>query len=160
MDGQKRTGISTMTRPTYETQEHLKKEEELAKFAAYKWNCEMRKQDKFNQFDYVAINNGKVRAFVELRCRSNEYNKYPTCFVTANKLSSAFSMHQATGLKILFLVGWSDKIGVANLVKQYPITIGGRFDRNDKADIEALAEIPISDFQIFGEVNEYTYSKV
>ena len=57
-------------------------------------------------------------------------------------------MHQATGLKILFLVGWKDKTGVANLVKQYPISIGGRTDRGDKADMEAVAEIPISEFTI------------
>ena len=26
--------------------------------------------DKYNQFDYVALNKGCVRAFVELRCRT------------------------------------------------------------------------------------------
>ena len=108
----------TYYRPTYETKNHLIKEEELAQYAAFKWNCEMRKQDKYNQFDYVALNKGCVRAFVELRCRNNNYSQYPTCFITANKLSGAHAMHQATGLKVLFLVGWKDKTGVANLVKQ------------------------------------------
>ncbi len=138
----------TYYRQTYETKNHLIKEEELAQYAAFKWNCEMRKQDKYNQFDYVAINKGKVRAFVELRCRNNNYAQYPTCFITANKLAGAHAMQQATGLKILFLVGWKDKTGVVNLVKQYPISIGGRNDRGDKADIEAVAEIPISEFKI------------
>lgn len=138
----------TYYRPTYETKNHLIKEEELAQYAAFKWNCEMRKQDKYNQFDYVALNKGCVRAFVELRCRNNNYLQYPTCFITANKLSGAHAMHQATGLKVLFLVGWKDKTGVANLVKQYPISIGGRSDRGDKADMEAVAEIPISEFTL------------
>lgn len=148
-----------MARPTYETESNLKKEKELADYAALKWNCFMHKQDKYNQFDYVAISGTKVKAFVELRCRSNEYKKYPTCFISASKLSYAHAMHQATGLKVLFLVGWKDKIGFADLVKQYPITIGGRLDRNDSADIEALAEIPISDFKIIGKTNEYAHVK-
>jgi len=135
-------------RPVYETQTNLKAEQELAAYAAFKWKCEMRKQDKFNQFDYVAIRKRKVLAFVELRCRSNELLKYPSCFITANKLAHAHSMNSATGLPILFLVQWSDRTGFADLTKKYPITIGGRTDRNDKADIEAVAEIPISEFKM------------
>lgn len=148
-----------MARPIYETESDLKRERALANYAALKWNCFMRKQDKYNQFDYVAISGGKVKAFVELRCRNNEYEKYPTCFVSASKLSSAHAMYQATGLKVLFLVSWKDKTGFTDLVKQYPITVGGRLDRNDSADVEALAEIPISDFKIIGRTNEYAHIK-
>ena len=70
----------THYRPTYETDDHLEKEAELAQFAAVRWNCEMRKQDKFNQFDYIAIKNKKIDAFVELRCRNNSIHTYPSCF--------------------------------------------------------------------------------
>ena len=138
----------TFYRPIYETKSHLKKEQALAEYAAEKMKCEMRKQDKFNQFDYVALSKGQVRAFVELRCRNNNFNKYPTCFISVSKIALAYSLHHATGIKILFLVGWKDKVGIANLVKQYPVKIGGRVDRNDKADIEAVAEIPTKDFKI------------
>ena len=138
----------TFYRPIYETDSNLKKEKALAEYAAPKMNCEMRKQDKFNQFDYVALSKGHVRAFIELRCRNNNFDKYPTCFITVNKLALAYSLHHATGIKILFLVGWQDKVGIANLVKKYPVKIGGRTDRNDKADIEAVAEIPTEEFII------------
>ena len=57
-------------------------------------------------------------------------------------------MHGATGLPILFLVSWVDAIGFADLTKKYPITVGGRTDRGDKADVEAVAEIPIKDFKL------------
>lgn len=135
-------------RPVYETQSNLNAEQELAAYAASKWKCEMRKQDKFNQFDYVAIRKRKVLAFIELRCRTNEMLKYPSCFITVNKLAHAYSMSAATGLPILFLVQWSDRTGFADLTKKYPITVGGRTDRNDKADIEAVAEIPIEEFKV------------
>ena len=139
----------THYRPTYETDDHLKKEEELAQFAAFRWKCEMRKQDKYNQFDYIAIKDKKINAFVELRCRNNSIHKYPSCFITVNKLYQAHAMHQATGVKVLFLVGWDDRTGVADLTKQYPVALGGRVDRDDPADIEIVAEIPISSFIVF-----------
>lgn len=139
----------THYRPTYETDDHLKKEEELAQFAAFRWNCKMRKQDKYNQFDYIAIKDKKIDAFVELRCRNNSIHKYPSCFITVNKLYNAHAIHQATGVKVLFLVGWDDRTGVADLTKQYPVALGGRVDRDDPADIEIVAEIPISSFIVF-----------
>lgn len=138
----------TPYRPTYENKDHLAKEQELAEFVASKWQCDMRKQDKFNQFDYVAMRGGKVTAFVELRCRSNPIDKYPNCFITSSKLAHAHAMHGATGLPILFLVSWVDAIGFADLTKRYSITVGGRTDRGDKADVEAVAEIPIGDFKL------------
>ena len=138
----------THYRPTYENKEHLAKEQELAEFVAVKWRCEMRKQDKYNQFDYVAVRGGNVTAFVELRCRSNPIGKYPNCFITSSKLAHAHAMHGATGLPILFLVRWVDAIGFADLTKRYSITVGGRTDRGDKADVEAVAEIPIGDFKL------------
>jgi hypothetical protein len=40
-----------MVRPTYETEADLSREENIARYAARKWNCAMRKQDKYNQFE-------------------------------------------------------------------------------------------------------------
>ena len=138
----------TPYRPTYENKEHLAKGQELAEFVASKWRCELRKQEKSNQFDYVAMRGGKVTAFVELRCRSNAIDKYPNCFITSSKLAHAHAMHGATGLPIFFLVSGVDAIGFADLTKRYSITVGGRTDRGDKADVEAVAEIPIGEFKL------------
>ena len=138
-----------MVRPTYETEADLSREENIARYAARKWDCAMRKQDKYNQFDYLIIKGKDVKAFVEIRTRTHIKGTYPTCFVSANKVQAAFSMRLATGLPSIFLVGWKDCIGWASLTEIYKITMGGRTDRGDPADIEAVAEIPIEKFNIF-----------
>jgi len=136
------------TRPTYETKAHLTAESELASWAALAWSCDMRKQDKFNQFDYLAIRGRDVFAFVEMRCRANSVKAYSTCFISVNKLANAQLMNLATGLPCLFLVRWSDAIGWANMTTQYPTILGGRNKVRDAADIEAIGEIPISEFKL------------
>jgi hypothetical protein len=135
-------------RPTYETSGDLSNEFTLARYAEVAWRCQLRKQDKFNQFDYIALRNGKVKAFVEMRTRNILSSSYPTCFISVNKLQAAQSMYLATGLPCLFLVRWSDAVGYADMLQRYNIIVGGRVDRNDAADIEALGEIPISQFKM------------
>ena len=67
-----------MVRPTYETEADLSREENIARYAARKWNCAMRKQDKYNQFDYLIIKGKDVKAFVEIRTRTHTRGTYPT----------------------------------------------------------------------------------
>lgn len=137
-----------MIRPTYETSADLSNEFKLARYAEVAWECQLRKQDKFNQFDYIAIRNNRVKAFIEMRTRNVLSSAYPTCFISVNKLQAAQSMNLATGLPCLFLVKWDDAIGYADMLKKYRVSVGGRVDRNDAADIEAVGEIPISEFKM------------
>lgn len=135
-----------MNRPVYESEQDLFNERQLAVKAERAWRCEMVKQSKFNQFDYAAVRDGRVVAFVEMRVRSTPLRKYPTMILSANKLQAAQAMHMATGLPCLFLVQWTDVAGFVSMLNQYPVIMGGRTDRGDPADIEALATIPTEDF--------------
>lgn len=137
-----------MNRPVYESEQDLFRERQLAVKAGRSWRCKMVKQNKFNQFDYAATRDGCVVAFIELRVRSTPFLKYPTMIISVSKLQAAQSMHMATGLPCIFLVQWSDCAGFTDMLKQHPVRIGGRTDRNDLADVEALAEIPMEDFTI------------
>lgn len=139
-------------RPTYETDADIAKEAEVAKVAAEKWNCEMFKLAKFGQFDFAAIRSGQIKAFVEIRCRSNRSDAYPTMIVSANKVIAAWQTEMATGIPAFFVVRWTDQIGFINLAQRFAVTIGGRVDRGDKADIEAVCHIPIDQFQMIATV--------
>ena len=72
-----------MVRPTYETEADLSREENIARYAARKWNCAMRKQDKYNQFDYLIIKGKDVKAFVEIRTRTHTRGTYPCLLYTS-----------------------------------------------------------------------------
>lgn len=134
-------------RPTYETSSDLSNEVSLARRLELKWSCELKKQDKFNQFDYVAVRDRSVMAFVEMRTRNVLSSAYDSCYISVNKLQAAQSMHMATGLPCLFVVSWKDRVGFVSMLDQYEVIVGGRFDRNDPADIEALGLIPIKSFK-------------
>ena len=86
----------TYYRPTYETKNHLIKEEELAQYAAFKWNCEMRKQDKYNQFDYVALNKGCVEHLLSYDAETIIMHNIQRALSIA-KLSGAHAMHKLQG---------------------------------------------------------------
>ena len=64
-----------MVRPTYETEADLSREENIARYAARKWNCAMRKQDKYNQFDYLD-NKGKGRKSFCRNQNKDTYKRY------------------------------------------------------------------------------------
>lgn len=137
-----------MSRPVYESEQDLFRERQLAVKAERAWHCKMVKQHKFNQFDYAAARDGRVVAFIEMKVRSTPFLKYPTSIIFVSKLQAAQSMHMATGLPCILLVQWSDCAGFVDMLKQYPVKIGGRTDRNDLADIGVVAEIPTGDFTI------------
>ena len=52
-------------------------EEEISAYLGYRWRCEMIKQGHYDKFDYIAKRNDKISAFVEIRCRSHPYGKFP-----------------------------------------------------------------------------------
>ena len=94
-------------------------------------------------FDYAAIRNDDVMAFIEMKTRKNEMNKYPTYMISFTKVFKAKQLNQ-----VLLIVKWADAVGFTSLHDCKPsIKIGGRKDRKDPADIEPVALIPIKDFQ-------------
>ncbi len=135
-------------RPVYETSGDLSNEVSLARRLELKWNCQLKKQDKFNQFDYVAVRNRNITAFIEMRTRNVLSTAYDSCFISVNKLQAAQSMYMATGLPCLFVVSWKDTVGYANMLDKYEVVVGGRVDRDDPADIEAVGLIPIKSFKM------------
>jgi len=137
---------SNTMRPTYETEEDLKRETEISLIVSQAFKCELRKLHKYNQFDYAAIRNGKIVAFLEMRRRNNNMSKYPTMIVSMNKVLSAHLVKIAANLETFFVVMWDDCVGYTSLSRQFEVQVGGRIDRNDLADIEAVCHIPIKDF--------------
>ena len=137
---------SKSMRPTYETKEDLERENEIARIVSQAFKCELQKLHKYNQFDYVAVRNKIVVAFFEMRRRNNEMSKYKTMIVSMNKVLSAHLVKTATNMDTFFVVMWNDCVGYTSLSRQFEVQIGGRTDRNDLADIEAVCHIPIEDF--------------
>ena len=138
-------------KPTYENSGDEVNERQLASLLERKWQCQMQRQMKYAQFDYVALRGKKIQAFVEMRHRGVEHNKYPTCFISLTKLLMAQILKNVCNVPCLFVVQWTDATGYCNLDMQCEIEYSseGWNRRNDPSDIEAIGLIPIDRFKMF-----------
>lgn len=141
--------------PIYETQAHLRREEEFSRLVAEKFKCTFVKLPMRYGLDFAAIRNGKVVGFVELKVRGNPVGSYQTFMLSTHKFMSARALHDTTGLPCTLAVSWSDVWGYLPMANAFPdengrsrfeIGFGGRWDRGDDQDVEPVFLIPTSEF--------------
>ena len=148
-------------RPTYETSEDLNKETlAIKKFIASfgrKGSVNFAKLPMQYKMDFCLIDNGKIRTFVEVKCRTNKKTAYSTYIISMSKVVAAKS-YSDIGINCILLVQWADQMGWIDMLNnKWDAKIGGRKDRGDWQDIEPVVHIPISEFNI---VEEYNVRKV
>lgn len=136
----------------YETPTDLKNEAEVMDLICEKWLSNAYKLPISYGVDYglVSKSSGRMNCFIEIKCRTNLSNTYPTFFVAVKKVQTAHSLHEATGLETFIVVRWADMIGYERLLNlsfpQPMVTLGGRTDRGDEADVEPMYHIPVENF--------------
>ncbi len=141
-------------RPLYETQKDLFEESKIATALAQLWNCNLFKMPKTSSVDFVSIRKGEAVGFVEIKNRTNKKNKYSTYMISKKKIDSAKQINKSTGLNTILVVKWADELGYVPLNKDYPERQGGRYDRNDLADVETVVDIDILLFRTLGMVKD------
>lgn len=87
--------------------------------------------------------------YVEVRCRNNNKNRYPTMMLAEKKWIELkkYSWPEAPAV---FLVKWSDCLGYVEYSDELKVTRewGGRNQMRDEEDVEPMIHIPISNFKI------------
>jgi hypothetical protein len=131
-------------RPTYETANDLDRERIVASYLERSWNCNLRKLSKFGVLDFAfeKVNEEGilvVRGFVEVKRRNCAHDNYPTILVSSAKRQQAISLLDATGCSSAFVIVYDDRVKYISLIEPpCYTTVGGRFDRGDKADEEVV----------------------
>jgi hypothetical protein len=141
-------------RPLYESQKDLFEESKIATALSQLWNCNLFKMPKTSSVDFVSIRKGEAVGFVEIKNRTNKKNKYSTYMISKKKIDSAKQINKSTGLSTILVVKWADELGYVPLNKDYPERQGGRYDRNDPADVETVVDIDILLFRTLGKVKD------
>lgn len=137
-----------MSRPLYETKEHLKGETEVVNTIEYLWKANLKKLPIKYKLDYAAERNGKIVAWVEIKCRTNGMNDYQTYMLSLDKYNASIELGNVTNLPVTLVVKWTDKTGYVDLLNcRGVIKMGGRIDREDPQDVEPVVFIPIQDFR-------------
>jgi hypothetical protein len=96
---------------------------------------------------YLYYPDMKLAAIVEIKTRRNNYNKYPTYMLSANKWRNGLALSKEKGVPFMLVVSFLDGIYVTKMKQEYDIRQGGRYDRGDAMDVEDCVYIPMSDFR-------------
>lgn len=134
-------------RPLYEANRDLANEIDVINRVCRAWSCEAQKIPISYNLDFALIRNGQVAAYAEIKTRSNARQKYPTAFVALKKVMSA----KQFGLPCFLVMQWTDQLGYTRLDRTPDfISMGGRMDRQDSADIEPMAHFKQGEFRTIG----------
>lgn len=74
-------------------------------------------------------------------------------YESARDRENAAQIAERSGVPLMVVTKWADNLGYLRVrdPHRYPVKTGGRTDRGDEQDIEALYDIPIGKFRLFPE---------
>jgi hypothetical protein len=137
-------------RPTYERAEDRNRQRTVMGWFCQSYGCSAKELPPLAAWDFEATLDGDVVAIVEVKCRTNGINAYPTYLISHAKVEAMLAEASARTIAPILLVSWSDARGWVNLADApHEVADGGRRDRNDPADIERVALIPVEEFKVF-----------
>jgi hypothetical protein len=138
-------------RPIYENAETLQAEKAFAESIEAVTGFELIKLPIKYQLDYAALEDDMVKAFLELKCRTNARNAYPDYAISLHKYLAAQSLFRATGIKTILAVRFTDGDFCAEIGELKGCRISflknGIRTREDSQDCEPMIHVPLSAFQ-------------
>lgn len=140
-----------MSRPRYETAADRSREAVAAQRWADAFNgVTVEKLPHGHDADFLATDAKGRQALVEIKTRTCTSSTYPTYHVSRDKLERLRrASDKAEYSQAVLVVQWKDRlgyIGVKKFLENATFKEGGRWDRGDRYDVEAMAEIPIRFF--------------
>lgn len=143
-------------RRVYETTDDLQAERDVARRLEFVWGVKLEKQSKLNEIDF-AIRRGKtISAWVEIKCRANNSDKYDTLMLSAHKWHNGLMIAKLSGLPYILVIRFNDCIKYLQCRPNYRPRVqyewGGRtLQKRDSQDIEAVVQIPLKLFKTLQE---------
>jgi hypothetical protein len=145
-------------RREYGTAENFANEDIVANRFAKAYGYKSNKTPRFYKVDRVMTKNGNVKCFVEIKCRTNVFDKYPTVILSSDKWNFLYQLDVSLNTPAIMVFSFTDgKIGYIrprNNADKIKVSIGGRIDRNDQDDIEPVVHIPIGLLTFPKEIEE------
>jgi hypothetical protein len=142
-----------MSRPTYETKDHLAAEQRAIEQVEYVWGVRCLKTPKYYKIDYtVAAPDNKVVGWAEVRGKNFERFRFNTFFTSLEKAMTLVRFEALTSKPAVVIVAWKDGVYcyrfTVNDTRTRDITWDGRTtnSRGDDQDIEPVIHIPVRCF--------------
>jgi hypothetical protein len=137
-----------MARPLYETADDRSRELAAINRLLRNSGKTVRKLPIRYGVDFAVLKEGEITAWVEVKCRFNDSDKYSTLMISAAKVWQGVYTSINTGKPFFVVAEWKDKIGFIKIktVEGLFLGFGGRSDRNDAQDVEPVYFIDICKF--------------
>lgn len=137
-------------RPIYEQPVDRTRQREVIDAFCAAFGCTAMETPRLAGWDYTLTVDGDPVALVEVKVRRNAMDAYPTYLISERKVAALMGEADAQGVVALLVVQWADAKAWARLEPgTYAVGTGGRVDRGDPADIEAVALIETARFTRF-----------
>ena len=134
-------------RPRYETKDDRHNESVIAGKIQSGWNCTLHKTPYKCPYDFVSEVGGKLTSLIEIKQRSNDFLKYDTYMISADKIIQCTNASDVLGVPFYLVVQFTDSLMWWEHKKQkLDVRLGGRKDRGDSQDVEPVIHIDTWDF--------------
>ena len=98
--------------------------------------------------DYVAVKQGEIVSFVEVRQCGDLFSAYIPLDVTKN----AVILQMLTGKPVVMFMQWPDEVTWIDLTQQFPYIVGGQKQDDAFMEVEPCAVIPKTMFRSVEEI--------
>ena len=134
-------------RPIYESDADREREAQVAATYAQVMGLDAQAMPRNAPYDYEMLRDGKLVSIVEIKCRTKQYDPYQISHSKMVTLHCEAHHREVPGILIVRWPNMTGWVAVDQLdPESWPTNTGGRTDRNDKKDIEKMAEFPLSWF--------------
>ena len=135
-----------MSRPLYETAQHLDRETKVIEQVKAKWNCEVRKLPIAYRLDYILLRDKKPVAVMEIKCRNAIYEEM---YLSLHKCMAGRELSKTMRVPFLLVYEFAGKGIYWHSIGDEPLelAVGGRTDRGDWQDIEPMGVFKFMKFK-------------
>lgn len=140
-------------RPIYETPQQHGAEATVMEEVAAAWGKAYARLPRFSPVDYATVDNGKITAFIEVKCRRQtmaELDALGGILLSLQKWSTAARMCQMADVPFVLVARAAD-LTWYYMTRDFThdgAVMGGRRDRNDSDDIEPVILLRASRFTL------------
>lgn len=128
-----------------ETSDDKVREQAVAEQLEKAWDCKMVAMPNRHWFDYCAMRNDRIVAYVEIKTRTNPHDAFPTYMISSQKMTSGLTAASFLKIKFLLVVQFADALMFVDVpTAKFHLETA---DRKDADCIEVVLQIQMDDFK-------------
>jgi hypothetical protein len=112
-----------------------------------RWKSSVIKFAPMSPIDWYVVQQNRVKAVAEIKCRKHKSDTYPTVYLSVRKWHGLMLSEHGMGVGGFFVAGFTDGIWSIRVdkVDARRFKLAGRYDRGLPSDIEPMIEVPIDE---------------